>query len=133
MRGTTQNLASAVGTAIAGALLVGLLSATVVQSVAENVKIPDALVAQVDLDQVNFVSNDDLRETLSRTDATPAQVDAAVEINTDARLDALHTGLLILAAVSALAIIPARRLPGYRADEIPDPQPADPPEPVAAT
>lgn len=131
VRGTTQNLASAVGTAIAGALLVGLLSATVIQSVAEHVKLPDALVAQVDLDQVNFVSNDDLRETLSRTDASPAQVDAAVEINTDARLDALHTGLLILAAVSALAIIPARRLPGYRADEIPDPQAADPPQPIA--
>lgn len=65
----------------------------------------------MDLDNVNFISNDELREVLARTDATPAQIDAAVEINTDARLDALHTGLLILTAVSVLALLPARRLP----------------------
>jgi predicted MFS family arabinose efflux permease len=36
LRGTTQNLASAVGTAVAGALLVGLLSAIVLRSLAAN-------------------------------------------------------------------------------------------------
>ena len=34
LRGTTQNLAAAVGTAVAGALLVGLLSAAVLSSIA---------------------------------------------------------------------------------------------------
>ena len=75
----------------------------------------------MDLDNVNFISNDELRDGLARTDATSAQIDAAVEINTDARLDALHTGLLILAAVSALALLPARRLPNYRRGELPGP------------
>ncbi|WOH19046.1 hypothetical protein IRJ34_01585 [Paenarthrobacter sp. GOM3] len=48
-------------------------------------------------------------------------MEAAVAINTDARLSALKTGLLILAAVSAVAILPATRLPKYRPHEIPDP------------
>ncbi|MFD1812824.1 MFS transporter [Rhodococcus gannanensis] len=122
VRGTTQNLASAVGTAVAGALLVTILSFSVGQAVVSNVDLPENLVAQVDLDQVNFVSNDQLREVLeANTDATPEQVDAAVTVNEDARLRTLKLGLLILAAVSATAILPASRLPDYRPHEIPDP------------
>jgi MFS family permease len=125
VRGTTQNLASAVGTAFAGALLVTLLSLNVGQAVARSVELPQEVVAQVDLDQVNFVSNDRLREVLEDTDATPEQVDAAVQINVDSRLSSLKLGLLVLAGLSALAIVPASRLPGYRPHEIPDPSPTD--------
>jgi MFS family permease len=127
IRGTTQNLASAVGTALAGALLVTLLSFNVVRAVGEHVELPPELVAQVNLDAVNFVANDELREVLAETDATPAQVDAAVEVNEETRLDSLQLGLLVLAGVSAVAILPASRLPRYRPDEIPDPAP-DPTE-----
>ncbi|WP_432456998.1 MFS transporter [Cellulomonas iranensis] len=124
VRGTTQNLASAVGTALAGALLVTVLSVNVGRAVAEHVELPPSLVAQVDLDDVNFVSNDDLRAALARTDATPGQVEAAVAVNEQARLDTLRLGLLVLAGVSATAVLPASRLPRYRPDEIPDPSPA---------
>jgi len=122
VRGTTQNLASAVGTALAGAMLVTILGLNVGQAVADHSELPPSIVAQVDLDNVNFISNDDLREALSRTDATPAQVDAAVAVNEDARLSALKLGLLILAGISALAIVPAARLPKYRPGEIPEPE-----------
>ncbi|WP_026059554.1 MFS transporter [Microbacterium yannicii] len=120
VRGTTQNLASAVGTAVAGALLVGILSVNVVSSLAEHPELSPELVSQVDLDRVTFVSNDRLDEVLSQTDATPAQVDAAVALNEQARLSALKLGLLILAGVSALAIVPASRLPDFRPGEIPE-------------
>ncbi|GAA4838264.1 MFS transporter [Luteimicrobium xylanilyticum] len=123
IRGTTQNLASAVGTAIAGALLVTILSFNIGRAVVDHVELPTSLVAQVDLDNVNFISNDDLRSTLEQTDATPAQVTAAVAVNEDARLHTLRLGLLVLAGVSATAILPASRLPKYRQAEIPDPDP----------
>lgn len=51
------------------------------------------------------------------------QVDAAVTVNEDSRLGTLRLGLLILAGISALAILPASRLPRYKPDEIPDPDP----------
>ncbi|WP_218834810.1 MFS transporter [Rhodococcus sp. ACS1] len=123
VRGTTQNLASAVGTAFAGALLVTLLSIGVGQAVAGHVDLPEDLVAQVDLDNINFISNDRLEEILDATTASDVQVDAAVQINIDARLDALKIGLLTLAGLSAIAMVPASRLPNYRKDEIPDPSP----------
>ncbi|PCE15010.1 MFS transporter [Microbacterium sp. SZ1] len=124
LRGTTQNLASAVGTALAGALLVSLLGLSVGRAVVEHPELPPELVSQVDLDEVNFISNDDLRAVLEGTDATPAQVDAAVAVNEESRLGTLRLGLLLLAGISAIAILPASRLPRYKPDEIPDPSPA---------
>ncbi|KQQ68743.1 MFS transporter [Microbacterium sp. Leaf320] len=123
LRGTTQNLASAVGTALAGALLVSLLGLSIGRAVVEHPELPPTLVAQVDMDNLNFVSNDDLRAALEQTDATPAQIDAAVTINEESRLGTLRLGLLLLAGLSAVAILPASRLPKYKPDEIPDPSP----------
>ncbi|MGI9822333.1 MFS transporter [Agromyces sp. Marseille-Q5079] len=123
IRGTTQNLASAVGTAVMGALLVTMLTLNIGNAVSEHPELPDDLVAQVDLDEVNFVSNDDLRAVLDETTATPAQVDAAVALNEEERLHTLRLGFLILAGLSAVAAIPASRLPKYRPEEIPDPSP----------
>jgi hypothetical protein len=123
IRGTTQNLASAVGTALVGALLVTILSVNVGRAVVEHPELPADLVAQVDLDAVNFVSNDELREALASTDADQGQVDAAVALNEEARLNTLRLGLLVLAGVSATAILPASRLPRYRPGEIPVPSP----------
>lgn len=119
IRGSTQNLASAVGTAVVGALLVGLLSVGIGRAVIEHPELPQDLVAQVDLDSVNFVSNAELKDVLSRTDATDAQVGEAVRLNEEERLRALKLGLLVLAGVSALAILPASRLPRYRPHELP--------------
>ncbi|AXK44236.1 MFS transporter [Brachybacterium saurashtrense] len=123
LRGTTQNLASAVGTAVMGAVLVMVLGVGVGRAVTEHPELPEELVAQVDLDQVNFVSNDELHEVLSRTTATDAQVEAAIALNEEQRLRTLKTGFLLLAGLSAIAALPASRLPAYRPEEIPDPAP----------
>lgn len=121
LRGTTNNLAAAVGTAVAGALLVGLLSAIVLGGVAASPKLTPELQAQVDLDSINFVSNDRLQTALASTTATPAQVAEAVRVNTESRLRALKIGLLIMAGIAMLAIIPAGGLPNYIPGDLPDP------------
>jgi MFS family permease len=125
LRGTTQNLASAVGTATIGALLVGLLSMIALGGIAASPKLTPELQAQVDLDNINFISNDRLQTVLSGTTATPAQVDEAVRVNTESRLRALKIGLVIMAGLALLSIIPAGRLPNYRPGELPDPADAE--------
>lgn len=122
LRGTTQNLAAAVGTAVAGALLVTLLSAAVLRSIAENPLLPPAIQSQVDLDSITFVSNDRLRTVMEGTTASPQQIEEAVRVNTEARLRALKIGLLILAGLALLSIIPAGRLPDYVPGELPGDQ-----------
>ncbi|WP_245434392.1 MFS transporter [Pseudolabrys taiwanensis] len=123
LRGTTNNLAAAVGTAVAGALLVGLLSAIALGGIAASPKLTPELQAQVDLDNINFISNDRLRSALERTTATPEQVNEAVRVNTEARLRALKLGLLLMAMLSLVTIVPAGRLPNYRPGEIPADEP----------
>ena len=125
IRGTAQNLASAVGTAVMGALLVTVLSAGLASAADDHPDLPPELVEQVDLDNANFVSNDELRDVLEGTTATPEQVEHAVELNSQQRLRTLKLGFLILAGISLIAAVPASRLPKYRPDEIPDPAEAD--------
>jgi hypothetical protein len=119
LRGTTQNLAAGVGTAVAGALLVGLLSSMILYQLADNQRLPAEVKSQIDLDNINFVTNDRLLEIMQRTTATPEQIAEAVRINTESRLRALKIGLLIMAGVALLSIFPASRLPSYRPGEIP--------------
>lgn len=127
LRGTTQNLAAGVGTALAGALLVGLLSSMILTQLDDHPALPPELQEEVDLDNINFVTNERLREVMQATTATPEQVEEAVRINTEARLRALKIGLLIMAGVALLAIFPASRLPSYKPGEIP-PDPFETPE-----
>ena len=124
LRGTANNLAAAVGTAVSGALLVGLLSALILTNIAANPKLPPEIQSQINLDSINFVSNDQLQSVMQGTTATPEQVQEAVRVNTQSRLRALKIGLLIMAALALLAIIPASRLPDYVAGQLPsDPPP----------
>ncbi len=111
LRGTAGNLAAAVGTAVTGALVVGILSANIERALVDHPTIPATLIAQVDLDNVRFVSNDRLLEVMSRTSATPEHVEAALQINADARLRALKLTFLVLTGLCLLAFVPAGRLP----------------------
>jgi MFS family permease len=113
LRGTTNNLAGAVGTAIAGALLIGVLSASVTRELVDNPVIPKNLKAQFDLDDIAFVSNDHLLEVLEETTAAPGQVTEAVRINTEGRSRALRICFLALTGLALVAIFPAGGLSGY--------------------
>ena len=129
LRGTTQNLAGGVGTALAGALLVGLLSSMIFVRLADNPKLPAEVQDQLNLDNITFVSNDRLLSVMKGTTASPEQIDEAVRVNAETRLRALKMGLLIMACVALLSIAPASRLPDYRPGEIPD----NPPPPDSET
>jgi len=121
LRGTTNNLAAAVGTALAGALMVGMLSAAVMTRIAENPLLPTELQEQVNLDNITFVNNEQFAAIIANTDATEGQKAEAIRVNTEARLQALKIGLLIMAGLALVTIIPASRLPDYRPGEIPPP------------
>ncbi len=100
-------------------MAVGLLSVMILGSLVNHPTLPASLQAEVNLDNINFVSNDQLDETLSATSATPEQVEEAVRINTDARMRSLKASFLVLAAIALLAIFPAQGLPSYRPGEVP--------------
>ena len=119
LRGTTNNLATGLGTALAAVISVSVLSLIIVNTVVETPAIPPEIQDQLYLDNIDFVSNDQLDEVLEETDVTPAQEAAIISINELARLRALKISFLILAGVALLAIVPAGGLPDYLPGEIP--------------
>ncbi|HEY8521522.1 MAG TPA: MFS transporter [Gammaproteobacteria bacterium] len=112
LRGTINNLATGVGTAVASTLVVALLGSTVHRELVHNDVIPLALKTEINLDRVAFVSNEQLRSRLALTAAIPEQVAEAERINTDARLLALKVTFYGLAGLALLAYFPAGALPG---------------------
>jgi len=120
LRGTTNNLATGLGTAFASVLSVTLLSLIVVNSLVQSPVIsPEAIEEYVDLENIDFVSNDQMDETLEEIDLTPQQEAAVVAINITARLQSLKISFLILAGFALLAIFPAGGLPDYKPKEVP--------------
>jgi MFS family permease len=118
LRGVVNNLGTAVGTAVAGAMAFTLLTLLVGSSLA-TANLPAALKVNFNPYDVDFITNTQLQGYLDDFGATPEQVDEAVGINTLARLRALQASFLILAGISTLAIFPASGLPNYTPGEIP--------------
>ena len=79
LRGTVNNLATGLGTALASLVAVSLLSMIVFNSL---INVPsvviDAIEDQIDLDNIDFISNDQLDEFLEDTDFYPLLQEAEV-------------------------------------------------------
>ncbi len=129
-RGLVHNLSGSVGIAVISVFAVSVLTGLVAAQAQDHPELRPALVAQVNLDNVNFVTNDHLKDVLSKTDASASEVDAAVGINENARLQALKISLLSLAVLSLLAIVPATRMPDKLRDELPEQVEPDDPDAV---
>ncbi|NLA10264.1 MAG: MFS transporter [Microbacteriaceae bacterium] len=118
-RGLVHNLSGSVGIAVASAFAVGMLASLVATAATEHPEISPQLISEVNFDDTNFLTNDQLEQALANTSATPAEVAAAIELNAEARLRALQYSLLGLGALALLAIVPATRMPGRIAGELP--------------
>jgi MFS family permease len=124
LRGVTQNLAAAVGTAVVGALLVGILSSIILDKVTENPVISAELKDEVNLNNLTFLSDSQLQERLATPSTTPAQLTEALRINGEARTQALKIGFLILSGLALLAVVPCSWLPDYKPGEAPGGEPS---------
>jgi MFS family permease len=117
LRGVVNNVSNALGAAFASVVAVGLLGMFLASAFSQS-ELPPGLEARVLFDDVDFVTNDEMRSVLGATPATPDQVEKSVAINEAARLRALRASFLIVAGISLLAIFPAARLPRYVPDEL---------------
>ncbi|HEY9236057.1 MAG TPA: MFS transporter [Phenylobacterium sp.] len=117
LRGVANNVSNALGAAFASVVAVGLLS-VFLASAFDQSGLPPELSHRVLFDEVDFVTNEELRGVLGATSGTRDQVATAIAINEDARLRALRGAFLVVAGISLLSIFPAARLPKYRPDEL---------------
>lgn len=114
LRGAINNLSNGLGTALAAALLVGVLGVSIHREVVDHPLIPPELIEQVNIDRPTFASNERLKEVMGQTTATSEQIAEALRINAEARLHALHVAFLFFAGLALLMVVPARKLPAMK-------------------
>ena len=114
IQNTAQQLGSAAGTALLGAVLITGLIGAFTSNVADDERISTEVQEQLEIrlgGDVSFVTADEVREgaTLAGLDEEP--VDALVENYEDAQIKALKTAFLFAAFIVIASFWPTRRLP----------------------
>jgi len=115
IQNTVTNLGASIGTALAGAVLISVLTTTFLGSVASNAAIPKELSAQAQVQLsagVPFVSDADLSAALKEAGVPPATAQAVVDENVKSRINGLRAALAVLALLALVALPTTRRLPG---------------------
>jgi MFS family permease len=114
LQNTATNLGAAIGTALAGSLLIAALTAAFLQGVQDNPSIPEQVKSQASVQLasgVPFMSDADLRAALQDANVSSEVTTAALEVNSDARVAGLRSALAVLALIALLGLFSARRIP----------------------
>jgi hypothetical protein len=112
LQNTATNLGAAVGTALAGSILIAALTGAFLQGVHENPSIPEQVKSQASVELaggVPFLS--DAEAALQDADVSTQVTTAALEVNRDARVAGLRSALAVLALIALLGLFSARRIP----------------------
>jgi predicted MFS family arabinose efflux permease len=114
LQNTATNLGAALGTALAGSILIAALTGAFLQGIQDNPAIPPQVSAQASVELaggVPFMSDADLQAALQES-GVPADVSAAaIEVNKEARVAGLRAAVALLALIALLALFFTRSMP----------------------
>jgi MFS family permease len=139
LQNTATNLGAAIGTALTGSLLITALTTSFLQGVQQNPAIPEQIKSQASVELaagVPFLSDAALETALVQAGAAPDVTQAALEINSQARVDGLRSALAVLALIALAGLFVARRVPDHAQPAVADAAPianAPPPGPGEAS
>ena len=114
LQNTATNLGAAIGTALAGSILIAALTASFLTSVTENPDIPSSVKDQASVQLaagIPFMSDADLQAALEQAGVSPDVAAEAIEANDQARVDGLRSALSVLALVALSGLFFARAIP----------------------
>ncbi len=121
IQNTATNLGASIGTALAGAVLIGALTTSFISGVQDNPAVPSDLADQATVELaagVPFVSDADLEAALADAGVEPAVSAEIVEENADARLEGLRLALSVVALFALGALFFTGSIPtGSSSDE----------------
>jgi hypothetical protein len=134
---TAQQLGSALGVALIGAIVLTGLVNTFVHEVSNDDRISEQTEQQVSVEVnkgVSFVAADDVEDAAEQADLPQDEVDAIVDHYEDAQIESLKAGLLVAALIALASLAFTKGLPARRAGDEPsgdvEPGPDAPTEPA---
>ena len=114
LQNTGTNLGAALGTALAGSILIVALTGAFLQGIDDNPAIPQNVAAQASVrlaSGVPFTSDADVRSALDKAAVPPEVASAALQVNKEARLVGLRSAVAALALIALLALFFTRAIP----------------------
>jgi MFS family permease len=114
LQNTVTNLGASIGTALAGAVLIGALTASFLTGVQQNPAVPATVKSKASTQLsggVPFISDAELETALQKAHVAPKATDAIVEENETARLKGLRSSLSVLALIALIALLFCRGIP----------------------
>jgi hypothetical protein len=114
LQNTATNLGAAIGTALAGSILIAALTTSFLTSVTENPDIPPSVKDQASVQLaagIPFMSDADLKAALDEAGVSPDVAAEAIEANDQARVDGLRSALSVLALIALSGLFLARAIP----------------------
>ena len=114
LQNTSTNLGASLGTALAGSILIGALTASFIHGIEDNPAVPESVSSSAEVELaggIPFVSDQDLVTALDQAGVPTAQADVIVDENESARIDGLRVSLFVLALIAAIALFFTRLLP----------------------
>lgn len=114
LQNTLTNLGASVGTALAGAVLITMLTASFLSGIQDNPDVPDRLASDASVQLaggIPFVSDADLEAALEDSGVSPDATEAIVDENEEARIDGLRAAVALLAALCLVALVVGHRIP----------------------
>jgi MFS family permease len=124
VQNTATNLGASIGTALAGSVLIGFLTASFLGGIQQNPAVPAEVSTHANVELaagIPFVSDADLQAALHQAGVSPEVSQAVVDENEDARLDGLKAALAILALMAVIALFFSNGIPAHRIDRPPEP------------
>ncbi|MGW4018019.1 MFS transporter [Rhodococcus ruber] len=114
LQNTATNLGASLGTALIGSILIATLTASVIAGIENNPAVPDSVQQQAATDMaagVPFLSDTQLEGALADAGVDESTADAIVEVNSDARLEALQVAFAVTALLAVAALFGTGSLP----------------------
>lgn len=114
MQNTVTNLGASLGTALAGSILVAVLTASFLTHIEMNSAVPQSVKDKVNTELsagIPFTSDKQLQAAAKQAGASSEVTQAALDANAQARLDGLRAGLTVLILIAALALFFVGRMP----------------------
>jgi EmrB/QacA subfamily drug resistance transporter len=114
VQNAVTNLGASMGTALAGSILIAVLTSSFLSGIEQNPAVPPEVKSQANAGvqgAAPFLSDAELKTVLDEAGASPEVQQAVLDENAAARLDALRAALVILALASLLALFFTSRIP----------------------
>ncbi|HYJ68682.1 MAG TPA: MFS transporter [Nocardioidaceae bacterium] len=114
LQNTVTFVGSAIGTALAGAVLISGLTTSFLTGIQENPAIDESVSSQAVVElggSVPFISDDQLDSALSDAGVDEETADAVITENEEARIHALRVSLATLAVLALVAMFLTRSIP----------------------